>query len=401
VTAVVAARGVGYSSGMRTRGSSRIRGFGKLDVAARRAALAAALGGADVGGALDGGLDLVAAAAMIENAVGVFGVPLGVAANFVVNGRDVLVPMAIEEPSVVAAASNAARITREGGGIEAVADPPIGVAQVELLDPGPGAAEAIEAKREEICACANATQAELVALGGGARDLVVRRGVGGPHRLVVHLHVDCRDAMGANMLNTMAEAISPRLERIAQARAGLRILTNLADSRLARASCRVPFAALARKGVDGAEVAAGVARASRFAEDDPYRAATHNKGIFNGIDALLLACGNDWRAVEAGGHAYAARRGSYGPLSTWRAEHDHLVGRIEMPMAVGVVGGAARAHPVARLCLAIAGAERGQELAELAVAVGLAQNLAALAALAAEGIQEGHMRLHQRRLDQR
>jgi hydroxymethylglutaryl-CoA reductase len=381
---------------MRDRGSSRIQGFGDLDVAARRERLAAALGG-DVHGTLESGLDLRTAASMIENAIGVMGVPLGVAANFLVNGRDVLVPMAIEEPSVIAAASNAARMTREGGGIEAEADPPIGVAQIELLDSSPGAAEAIEAAREEICAFANTTQTELVAQGGGARDVTVRRDVGGPHRIVVHLSVDCRDAMGANMLNTMAEAVSARLERLSKARAGLRILTNLADSRLARARCRVPFAALARKGVDGAEVAAGVARASRFAEEDPYRAATHNKGIFNGVDALLLACGNDWRAVEAGGHAYAARGEAYRPLSTWRAERDALDGRLEMPMAVGIVGGASRVHPTARLCLDILGVESGRELAEIAVAVGLAQNLAALAALATEGIQEGHMRLHGRK----
>lgn len=380
---------------MRKRGSSRIRGFGDLDVPARRERLEAETG-VGLGGLLERGLDLETASAMIENAIGVMGVPLGVAANFLVNGRDVFVPMATEEPSVIAAASNAARMTREGGGIEAEADAPLGVAQIELLDPSPRAAEAILGAREEICALANAAQPELVSLGGGARDLAVRRDVGGPHRIVAHLSVDCRDAMGANMLNTMAEAISPCLARLAGARAGLRILTNLADSRLARARCRVPFAALARRGTDGAEVAAGVARASRFAEDDPYRAATHNKGIFNGIDALLLATGNDWRAVEAGGHAYAARGGSYGPLATWRAERDALTGRMEMPMAVGIVGGASRAHPAARACLEILGVESGRELAEIAVAVGLAQNLAALAALAAEGIQAGHMRLHGR-----
>jgi len=364
-------------------------------VGARRERLSAALGRETVG-SFDRGLDLAIAASMIENAVGIMGVPLGVAANFLINGRDLFVPMAIEEPSVVAAASNAAKMIREGGGLEAFSDPPIGVAQIELLDPAEGAASAIEEKSGEILAAANATQKELVALGGGAREVRVRRDVGGPHRLVVHLHVDCRDAMGANMLNTMAEAVSPLLERLANARAGLRILTNLADTRLARASCRVPFDALSRREVDGAEVAAGVARASRFAEDDPYRAATHNKGIFNGIDALLLACGNDWRAVEAGGHAFAARSGTYRPLSTWRVKEGVLDGRLEMPMAVGIVGGASRVHPTAQLCLDILGVETGRELAEIAAAVGLAQNLAALAALSAEGIQEGHMRLHKR-----
>jgi hydroxymethylglutaryl-CoA reductase len=313
-----------------------------------------------------------------------------------VNGRDVFVPMAIEEPSVVAAASNAARIARSGGGFSAAADPPLGAAQVELLDPDPGADAAIQAARAELLALADAAQPELVALGGGARDVVVRRAVGGPERLVVHLLVDCRDAMGANMLNTVAEAVAPRLAELGRSRRGLRILTNLADTRLARAGCRVPLAALARRGFDGAEVAAGVAAASRFADADPYRAATHNKGIFNGVDALLLACGNDWRAVEAGGHAYAARGGAYRPLSTWRVDGGNLEGRIEMPMAVGIVGGAVAKHPVARLCLEILGVETGAELAEVAVSVGLASNLAALAALASEGIQQGHMRLHSR-----
>jgi len=355
------------------------------------------LGGSDVGGILDRGLGGRAAGAMIENAIGCIGVPLGVAANFAINGCDTIVPMAVEEPSVVAAASNAARMARAGGGFRADADPPLGAAQVELLDPSPGAAAAIEAARDEILALANATQKELVLLGGGARDVVVRRDVGGPHRLVVHLLVDCRDAMGANMLNTMAEAVATRLAEIAGARPGLRILTNLADTRLARASCRVPITELARRGFDGASVAAGVAAASRFAEADSYRAATHNKGIFNGIDALLLACGNDWRAVEAGGHAYAAKDGAYRPLSAWTVEGDHLGGRIEMPMAVGIVGGATAVHPVARLCLDILGVETGSELAMVAVSVGLATNLAALAALASEGIQQGHMRLHGRR----
>jgi hydroxymethylglutaryl-CoA reductase len=270
---------------------------------------------------------------------------------------------------------------------------------VELLDAAPGAAAAIRAAHAEIMALADAAQPELVRLGGGARDVIVRPAVGGPHRLVVHLLVDCRDAMGANMLNTIAEAVAPRLAELGGARRGLRILSNLADARLARARCRVPFAALARAGFKGAEVAAGVVAASRFAEDDPYRAATHNKGIFNGVDALLLACGNDWRAIEAGGHAFAARGGAYGPLATWTVENEHLCGRIEMPMAVGIVGGAISSHPIARLCIEIVGVETGPELAMVAVSVGLASNLAALAALASEGIQQGHMRLHAKRTE--
>jgi hydroxymethylglutaryl-CoA reductase len=231
---------------MRNRGSSRVKGFHLLDEDKRRGRLRAALGRADVGGVLDRGLGARAAGEMIENAVGRIDVPLGVAVNFTVNGHDVFVPMAVEEPSVVAAASNAARMARAGGGFVAAADPPVGAAQVELLDPAPGAAEAIEAARAEILSAADATQPELVSLGGGARGVVVRRDVGGPHRLVVHLLVDCRDAMGANMLNTIAEAVAPRLAELAGARRGLRILTNLADTRLARATCRVPFEALAR-----------------------------------------------------------------------------------------------------------------------------------------------------------
>ena len=381
---------------MRRTGSSRIEGFHRLDVEGRRERLRAALGDADVAGILDRGLDANAAAAMIENAVGCVGVPLGVAATFTINGIDTFVPMAVEEPSVVAAASNAARMARAGGGFHAEADPPIGAVQIELQDPAPGAAAAIGSARAEILARANATQPELVRLGGGAQEVVVRPTVGGPHRLVVHLLVDCRDAMGANMLNTMAEAVAGRLAELAGARRGLRILTNLADTRRARAICRLPFDALARKGFDGASVAAGVVAASRFADEDPYRAATHNKGIFNGIDALLLACGNDWRAVEAGGHAYAARSGAYRPLSSWEVDGDRLCGRIEMPMAVGIVGGTIARHPVARLCLELLGVESGVEIATAARSVGLASNLAALAALASEGIQQGHMRLHER-----
>jgi len=380
---------------MKRRGRSRIPGFHRLSAEERQRRIAESLG--DGGGFPGDGLSLELADALVENAAGVFGLPLGVATNFVINGTDVLVPMAVEEPSVIAAASNAARMARAGGGFRAEADPPLTAAQIELRGPATGAAARIEAAAAELLALADAAQPELVALGGGVREIATRHDSSLGDRLVVHLLVDCRDAMGANTVNTMAEAISSRLAELAGARAGLRILTNLADRRLARAEAAIPLEALARDGFDGAAVAAGVAAASDFAAADPYRAATHNKGIFNGIDAVLLATGNDWRAVEAGGHAFAARNGRYAPLSSWRVAAGRLQGAIELPMAVGIVGGASRAHPTAGRCLDLLGVETAGELAEVIVSVGLAQNLAALAALAAEGIQAGHMRLHARR----
>jgi hydroxymethylglutaryl-CoA reductase len=347
---------------------------------------------------LDEGISPALVNRMVENAVGVIGVPLGIATNFVVNGREVLVPMAVEEPSVIAAASNAARMARAGEGFFTESDPPLMMAQIEIRDPKEGARARIEAQKSTILKMANETQSELVSLGGGARDLEVREQVGGEGRLVAHLVVDCLDAMGANIVNTMAEAISGSVAEAAGGRAGLRILTNLADRRLARARCAIPFKALRRGRFKGESVARGVVEASEFASADPYRAATHNKGIFNGIDAVLVATGNDWRAVEAGGHAYAATRdGGYGPLATWRIEEETLLGSMALPMAVGIVGGASRAHPVAKLALEILGVETAAGLGNIVAAVGLAANLAALAALASEGIQFGHMRLHARK----
>jgi len=383
---------------MKGKGSSRVPGLHRLGIDERRRIVAERGAGRD--GPFPGpGLSDQDADSMIENAVGVFGVPLGIAANLVVNGVELLVPLAIEEPSVVAAVTNAARIARVGGGFEARADASLTIAQIEVLGAAPGAVARIDDAAEELLRAADATQPELIALGGGSRRLEPRAAVGAPDRLVVHLVVDCLDAMGANMVNAMAEAISGRVAELAGGRPGLRILTNLADQRLAHASCRVPLEALAREGHSGESVAKGVAAACRFAEGDPYRAATHNKGIFNAIDALLLATGNDWRAVEAGGHAFASRSGSYGPLATWRADGETLLGEIELPMSVGIVGGACRAHPTARRCIELLGVESAAELACVAISVGLAANLAALAALASEGIQAGHMRLHRRRLE--
>jgi hydroxymethylglutaryl-CoA reductase len=382
----------------KTYGSSRLKGFYRKSMAARRALLAEHMGADGATLDFEEQIPLDTIESMVENAVGIMGIPLGVATNFQINGQDVLVPMAIEEPSVIAAASNAARMVRLGSGFVAEADPPFTVVQVELLSPAQGAAKRIRQVESEILEAANRTQPELVSLGGGALELVIREDVGGRGRLVVHMVVNCLDAMGANMVNTMAEEVSSRLAELAGGKAGLRILSNLADRRLVRVRAEVPFEALVRKGYSGADVSAGIKAASDFAAADPYRAATHNKGIFNGIDAVLLATGNDWRAVEAGGHAYAARNGRYGPLATWDVRGDKLVGAIELPMAVGIVGGASRAHPTARLSIALAGIETAGDLACVVASTGLASNLAALAALSSEGIQQGHMRLHERKL---
>jgi len=338
---------------------------------------------------------------MSENVIGTFGLPLGIAVNFLINGGDYLVPMAIEEPSVVAAASHAAKLVREGGGFvaEGSASLMIGQIQVLELDDPQGARIKLLAERERLLSVANEQDPVMVGLGGGARDLGVRiipETPVGP-ALVLHLIYDCRDAMGANAVNTAVEALAPFVEEITGGQVRLRILSNLADRRLARARAVVPLEALVMDGFEGHEVAQRIVEACALAAVDPYRAATHNKGIMNGIDAVLIATGNDWRAVEAGAHAYAARSGRYGSLSTWETDAvGNLVGSLELPMAVGIVGGATKAHPTARVALKVLGVETAQELSEVIVAVGLAQNLAALRALATEGIQRGHMELHAR-----
>jgi hydroxymethylglutaryl-CoA reductase len=349
------------------------------------------------------GLDLARADQMIENVVGLYSLPLGIAVNFVVNGRDVLVPMVVEEPSVVAGASFAAKLARAGGGFQAITTAPEMIGQLQVLDVAdPWSARFdLLAAREELLALANETDPVIVNLGGGARGLEVRvfeQTPAGP-MLVVHLIFDCRDAMGANTVNTACEALAPRVEQITGGRVGLRILSNLADRRLARARCTVPVEALAFKDFSGERVAQSIVEAWAFAAADPYRATTHNKGIMNGVDSVVVATGNDWRAVEAGAHAYAARSGRYTSLSTWaRDAEGNLTGTLEMPLAVGIVGGATRVHPTARVALKILGVQTAQELAEIIVSVGLAQNLAALRALATEGIQRGHMRLHARQV---
>jgi hydroxymethylglutaryl-CoA reductase len=386
--------------------TSRLPGFydlplhERLETAARASGLegeaAAALTAA-------GGLSAEQADHMIENVVGVFGLPLGIAVNFVVNGREVLVPMAIEEPSVVAGASFMARLAREGGGFSAESTAPEMIAQLQVLEVRDleGARRALLAEKATILAEADQVDPVLQRLGGGARDLEVRllpETPAGP-MLIVHLIYDTRDAMGANAANTAAERLAPRLEAITGGRVHLRILSNLADRRLARASCRIPAATLTFGEFTGERVRDGVVEAWAFAAADPYRAATHNKGIMNGVDAVVIACGNDWRAIEAGAHAFAARTGRYTSLSQWSVSRDGaLEGRLEMPMAVGIVGGATRVHPTARACLRLMGVTTARQLAEVIVSVGLAQNLAALRALATEGIQRGHMGLHARQV---
>jgi hydroxymethylglutaryl-CoA reductase len=349
------------------------------------------------------GLDLARADQMIENVIGLYSLPLGIAVNFVVNGRDVLAPMVVEEPSVVAGASFAAKLARAGGGFQAITTAPEMIGQLQVLDVADPASARFDllAAREELLALANETDLVIVNLGGGARGLEVRvleQTPAGP-MLVVHLIFDCRDAMGANTVNTACESLAPRVEQITGGHVALRILSNLADRRLARARCTVPVEALAFKDFSGERVAQGIVEAWAFAAADPYRATTHNKGIMNGVDAVVVATGNDWRAVEAGAHAYAARSGRYTSLSTWaRDAEGNLVGTLEMPLAVGIVGGATRVHPTAQVALKILGVQTARELAQIIVSVGLAQNLAALRALATEGIQRGHMRLHARQV---
>lgn len=391
--------------------NSRIKALFKRSMPERREAIAVATGleptrfeDADADA-----LGSEAADHMVENVIGFLTLPLGVATNFRLNGRDYLVPMCVEEASVIAAASNAAKMIRTGGGFAGFSDPPWMIAQVQLVRADSSPVEHVAAllrdATETLVEIADESHPRLVARGGGARGIEVRKL--DDDTIVVHILVDCRDAMGANLLNTVAEALAPVLEKISAWRPVLRILSNLADRRAAHVSARIPVAALATGELDGPTVAERIEEASRFAELDPYRAATHNKGIMNGIDPVVIATGNDWRAVEASAHAFAARDGRYGPLATWRAVRESaapgepartvaLNGEISVPTAVGVVGGATRTHPTARLALDILGRPSGVELGLIMAAAGLASNLAALRALATEGIQRGHMSLHAR-----
>lgn len=349
------------------------------------------------------GLSLDGADHMIENVIGLYSLPLGIATNFRINHKEVLVPMVLEEPSVVAGASLAARLARETGGFVASSDEPVMIAQMQILDlVNPHQARlALLAQKQRILEFAQTTDPVIMKLGGGPRDVEVRLIENSPvgPMLVLHLLYDCRDAMGANTVNTAAEALKPMVEEITGGRVNLRILSNLADHRVARSTCIIPTSALAFDQFDGEFVRDRIIEAHAFAVADPYRAATHNKGIMNGVDAVVIATGNDWRAIEAGAHAYAARSGKYTSLSQWGTDKDgNLVGTLEMPMAVGIVGGATKVHPTARAALKIMGIQSARELAEIIVSVGLAQNFAAIRALATEGIQRGHMSLHARQL---
>jgi hydroxymethylglutaryl-CoA reductase len=344
-----------------------------------------------------GALPMELADRMVENVIGAFPVPLGVAVNFLINNKDYLIPMAIEEPSVVAAASYAAKMSRDGGGFHTSSTEPIMIGQIQAVkvkDPYAARMRIIGAK-EEILKKANDQDPLLVKVGGGAKNLdakIINTTTG--QMLITELHVDCRDAMGPNAVNTMLEAVAPSIEKVTGGRVYLRIISNLATKRLARAWCVVP-----KEAVGGEDVVDGIVQAYAFADADPYRAATHNKGILNGIISVVIATCNDHRAIEAGAHAYAARNGRYGSLSVWeKNENGDLVGSIELPMAIGIIGGAIRTHPIAKIALKILGVKTASELGEVLAAVGLAQNLGALRALVAEGIQRGHMRLHARNI---
>ncbi len=385
--------------------SSRLPGFYKrpLDERVDIVAEWAGLDAADVAVLKGQGLANEQADKMIENTLGTFAVPLGIAANFLINGRDYLIPMAVEEPSVVAAVSNAAKKIRAGGGFHTEATDPVMIGQIQVLDiPDMEAAiAAIEANQAELLEIANCCDRVIVELGGGARKIEARPFPDTPvgPMLIVHLHFDTRDAMGANAINTSLESLAPKIAELTNGRTNLRILSNLADQRTATARCTIPANQLATADIPGSDVAKLIEEANAFAIVDPYRAATHNKGIMNGIDAVCIATGNDWRAVEAGAHTYAARNGQYSALTDWHVdENGDLYGEITLPMAVGMVGGATKVHPTARAAMKILNVASAPELAQVMAAVGLAQNLAAINALATVGIQKGHMRLHARQV---
>ncbi len=387
--------------------NSRISGFYNLTIEDRRSKLADAADQTPDGliPFTSGGLSAEAANHMIENVVGMYSLPLGIGLNFMVNGRDVLVPFVVEEPSIVAGASFMAKLARAGGGYTATTTEPEMIGQIQLIN----VVNMNEARmklyehKAELLATADAIDPVLKKFGGGARDLEVRMIEDSPIGpfIVIHLIYDVRDAMGANAVNTACEKLAPQIENITGGKVHLRILSNLADRRIARARCTIPVNQLTVgfESFSGETVRDGIIAAWAFAATDPYRAATHNKGIMNGVDSVVVATGNDWRAIEAGAHAYAARSGRYTSLSTWGKDADgNLVGTLEMPMAVGIVGGATKVHPAAQAAVKLMGIKTASELAEIIVSVGLAQNMAALRALATEGIQRGHMSLHARQV---
>lgn len=387
--------------------TSRIPGFYNMTVENRRKLLAeqagftkeetAYLSSADP-------LQLDTANNMIENVIGTYQLPLGVGLNFLINGKEYVVPMAVEEPSIVASASYIAKIVRSAGGFITEATDRIMIGQIQVVG-CPDlelAKKALLEEKEMLLEGANAAYPSIVARGGGARDLEVRilnddTGSKYGQMLVLHLYINTCDAMGANIINTMVEALAPVVEDLTKGKVYLRILSNLADRCLARSKCVIPPDLLKSENFSGEEVRDGVVHAYEFAASDPYRAVTHNKGIMNGIDPIVIATGNDWRAVEAGAHAYAARFGKYSSMTEWYVDDDgNLVGELELPMSVGIVGGSIRVHPISQIAHKMLDIESAQELAQVIVTVGLAQNLGALKALVTDGIQKGHMALHSR-----
>ncbi|GIW23553.1 MAG: 3-hydroxy-3-methylglutaryl coenzyme A reductase [Candidatus Sericytochromatia bacterium] len=348
-------------------------------------------------------IDLDIADKMIENAIGTFSLPIGLGLNFLINGKDYIVPMVVEEPSVIAAASSAAKIIRQAGGFKATSTESMMIGQIQVVNCDFEKAKKIIIEQKDVLInIANNSEPKMKERGGGAKDLEVRI-LGNENEypyckmLVIHLLIDTCDAMGANLINTMCEAVSPYIEEITGGKVYLRILSNFTDKRLAKAEVKIPYELFDNKNYKGKDVVEGIIQAQNFAYLDTYRATTHNKGILNGIDPVVIATGNDWRAIEAGIHAYACKNGHYRSLTKWYKDNqDNLIGELELPMAVGIVGGATKIHPLAQLCLKILGVKSARELAEVIVCVGLAQNLSAIKSLATEGIQKGHMALHAR-----
>jgi hydroxymethylglutaryl-CoA reductase len=387
--------------------SSRIPGFYKKTVEERRELLREALEFSEDDLRVlssQEALPIETADKMIENVIGTFPLPLGLGLNFLINGKEYTIPMAVEEPSIVASASHIAKIVRDTGGFKTEASDRIMIGQIQVVGCTDfnAAKEILLNNKNELIEAANAAFPSIVARGGGAKDLEVRILNDSSNStygtmLVVHLYIDTRDAMGANIINTMVESLAPTVEELTGGKVYLRILSNLADRCVAKATCVIPPKLLATGEYSGEEVRDGVISAFEFADSDPYRAVTHNKGIMNGIDPVIIATGNDWRAVEAGAHAYASRFGSYRSMTKWSADEEgNLVGELELPMSIGIVGGAIRVHPISQLAHKILGIESASELAQIIVAVGLAQNLGALKALVTDGIQKGHMALHSR-----
>lgn len=390
-----------------TKRVSRIPGFYKLTQKERVQKLAEIfhLGQTEIDALTSqGALTLDQADKMIENVVGIFSLPIGLAMNFLINDKEYIIPMSVEEPSIVAAASSAAKIIREAGGFTTSSDEPIMIGQLQVVncEDFEEAKRNVLARKQEIIDLANRTEPCMLKRGGGAKDIEVR--ILGDEKeypyvkmLIVHLLIDTRDAMGANAVNTMLEGVAPLVEEITNAKIYLKILSNLSDRRVARAKTVIPPHLLKTATCSGEKIIEGIIQAQAFAYLDPYRATTHNKGVMNGIDPIVIVTGNDFRAIEAGAHAYAARKGRYMPLTDWRKdENGNLVGTLELPMAVGIVGGAIKLHPMAQVALKFLGVKSARELGEVICAVGLAQNLSAIKALSTDGIQKGHMALHAR-----